>query len=117
MLAILTFRSEEDVLSPDEIVERLTKEFDEVRVDPEAGRRRASDELAILRRLNAPAPIIAMTEQGLQQARWVVVQEGGLTFGFMLMPEANIRINHDEALDPLIRRCAEVLNCDVDECG
>lgn len=117
MLAILTFRSAEDCLTPDEIVARLGEEFEEVQVDVDLGLSRALDELAILRKINAPREIIDMTERGVADARWVTVREGDSSFGFLLTPEANIRIDHEEHLDELILRCAEALRCQLVRCG
>jgi hypothetical protein len=117
VLAILTFRTAEDCLTPDEIVARLGEEFEDVQVDVDLGRSRALDELAILRRINAPGEIIDMTERGIADARWVTVWEGGSSFGFLLTPEANIRIDHEEDLEELILRCAGTLRCQVVRCG
>jgi hypothetical protein len=117
MLAILTWRRAEDCLTPDEVVSRLRAEFEEVEVDVATGQARARNELAILRSINAPREIIDMTERGAAEARWVAVRDSGSSFAFLLAPEANIRIDHEEHLDELIRRCAEALRCQVVRCG
>jgi hypothetical protein len=117
MLAVLTFASDAECLTPEQILDRLRAEFRAVEVDPQAGRARCMNELAILRRLNAPREIIDMTERGVAHALWVTVRDGDLSFEFMLTPEANIRIDHEEQHEPLIRRCAATLGCLVEECG
>jgi hypothetical protein len=117
MLAVLTSRSATGCLTPDQILERLRDEFEEVHVDSGAGRARCAKELALLRSMNAPREIVEMTERSAASALWVTVRDGGHSFEFMLMPEANIRIDHDEQLHGVIRRCAEALNCHIEECG
>jgi hypothetical protein len=117
MLAILSYENAEDVLTPDQVIERLQEEFERVNVDANKGRASCERELKLLRSLNAPAPIIAMTERGVANAKWVTVTEGGLSFEFLLTDEGNIRISHEDEHEDLIRRCADVLKAHVEGCG
>jgi len=115
-LAVLTFQGPpEDCPSAEEIVDRLRAEFEAVRVDAGEGRAYAEKQLATLRRVNAPAPIVELTERGLARAQWVEVRDGGRGFGFLLASESNIRVEDDGSIGDLVERCAAAIGWHVED--
>lgn len=106
-------------LSPREVVARLQAEFRSVKTDAEEGAAHLGQMIELLRGLNAPEAILQTYATRQSEALEVQVADDDSAaeryIHFLVVPEGPLLVGysapeHEEACQPLVKRCARVLN-------
>lgn len=105
-------------LDPDEVIDRLRAEFDDVQADRDEGEDGAGDLIAKLLELDAPQAIIDDAIARRDESYRVSIADGMTSeesLSFLVQRDEGPLIGyssaeHEKALAPLVARCAAALN-------
>jgi hypothetical protein len=111
----------QDFLEPEEVIERLKDEFDDVIADREQGADDVGSMIAKFIELKAPQQFIDECLAGQDRSYWVSVADDPTSeddISFIIQPGVGPLIGyrskqHEDAARPLLERCAAALNYQI----